>query len=254
MKDNKAMIRFYTISLAVSAMLTYIIDLNQQLHFLTLNSPWISNTFCSAIMSGILTGLVVALAAEVRQYWLHKRQAQGSLYSCASSLYSLITVQCSQISYYIENTTASVPQNLGGEHAQYPMQCQTTALRSIDYEPISECDSIYEALCAFEQHIFEMEKAIRDMICLRIAHNRVQNEIILLNGLNRDVTSASPIMQESLLDTNDRLRQGLESLDKFCCAFEQVDKRRFPWTQYKHHVEEVGCKICKDPYFQPDNE
>lgn len=254
MKDNKTMIRFYAIFLVVSAVLTYVIDLNQQLHFLTLNSPWISNTFCSAIMSGILTGFVVALAAEVRHYWLHKRQAQGLLYSCASSLYSLITVQYSHIGYYIGNTTALIPENLGDECAQYPMQCQTTALRSIDYAPVSERDAVYEALNILKQHIFEIEQSIRDLIYLRIAHNNVQIELIQSSIKNRDVTSASPIMGKALLDAHDRLEQCLECLDKFCCVFEQIDKKRFPWTQDKRHVDEVGHKICKDPHFKPGSD
>lgn len=108
MSDNKNMIRFYALLLVVSVLLTYLVDINGQLHFLSLNTPWISNNFCFAISSGIVTGLIVALAAEIRFYWLHKRQAQKTMYSAAFELYKLISMQKATLHYYINHPEAVI--------------------------------------------------------------------------------------------------------------------------------------------------
>lgn len=72
MSDNKIMIKFYAFIFIVCVFLTYIVDLNEQIHFVKLDSSFISNSFCFAILSGILTGVIVALLIEIRQYLLHK--------------------------------------------------------------------------------------------------------------------------------------------------------------------------------------
>ena len=42
MSDNKTMIRFYSVFLLLSALLTYAVDLNAQYSFVVVNSPLIS--------------------------------------------------------------------------------------------------------------------------------------------------------------------------------------------------------------------
>lgn len=121
MSDNKTMIRFYSILLLISASLTYAVDLNVQYNFVVLNSSLISHSFCFAILSGVLTGVIVALAAEVRQYMLHKRQKRSALYAIASELYALISIQKASLKYYINNQNIPIPENIGGDFAQQPI-------------------------------------------------------------------------------------------------------------------------------------
>ncbi len=254
MKDNKVMIRFYSISLAISAVLTYAIDLNQQVQFFTLNSPWISNTFCSTIMSGVLTGLIVALAAEIRQYWLHKRQAQRTLYSCASALYALLSIQHACTRHYIQNTNDTIPQSIGDEHAQHPITCQIETIKSIDYSPISKQDSVYRAFHVFEKQLADVESATRNMISLQIAYNNAKIDLLAKHIAHDPITSTSPYMLDALRKVHDELQESLMIIDTFCCTFEKMDRNHFQWTRGKKVVDEMGRKIEENPYYQPDKE
>ena len=142
MSDNKKMIHFYSLLLIISTLLTYLVDINGQLHFLSLNTPWISNDFCFAILSGIVTGLIVALAAEIRFYWLHKRQAQKTMYSAALELYKLISMQKATLYYYIHHPDAVIPESIDGENRQQLIQKHVDCLNWVDYSVFAKKDPV----------------------------------------------------------------------------------------------------------------
>lgn len=215
MSDNKTMIRFYLAFFLVYASLAYVVDLNGQFHFLILNSPFISNSFCFSILSGILTGVIVALAAEIRQYLLHKRQARNALYAIASELYALISVQKASLKYYINNQNISIPENIGGEYAQQPILIRASQFKSIDYSTFSKKDNVRLASSSFNKQIDMIEKATRNLVNLQIAYNKAQ--IIFLEKCDdkSKVTAASPVMLTALHEEHNALKDSLTAIDVF---------------------------------------
>lgn len=251
MSGNKAMIRFYFCLFLLSALLTYVVDLNGQLHFLSLNLPWISNAFCFSILSSVLAGIIVALIAEIRQYQLHKSYAQNSLYAIASELYALISVQKACLTYYIDNNTVSIPNNVGGEHARQPILTCIASLPSIDYSPFSNKDSIGKALGAFRTQVYNIESSVRDLVNLQIAYNRTTISFLENGDHQKTVTASSSLMMNALHEAYDKLSECLVLLNEFCSTFEKVDSKRFSWSCGKKVVDDMGKKIEVNPYYNP---
>ena len=252
MSDNKTMIRFYSVFFLVSVFLAYAVDLNGQFHFLILNSPFISNLFCFAILSGILTGVIVALAAEIRQYLLHKRQERNALYAITSELYALISVQKASLKYYINNQNISIPENIGGDYAQQPILIRVSQFKSIDYSTFSKKDKVRLALKYFNKQLDLIEKAARNLVNLQIAYNQAQIAFLEKYDNKSKVTATLPVMLNALQEEHNALRDCLAAIDVFCTTFEKLDSDRFSWKKGKKVVDEMSEKIEVNVYFKPD--
>ena len=198
MSDNKKMIRFYSLLLIISTLLTYLVDINGQLHFLSLNTPWISNNFCFAILSGIVTGLIIALAAEIRFYWLHKRQTQKTMYSAALELYELISRQKATLHYFINHPEAVIPKNIDSDSSQQLIQQYANYLNWVDYSVFAKKDPILVSYNTFRDHIATIERTARSLIKLRIAFNETEIGFLKKNANQSPVISSSSHMSNAL--------------------------------------------------------
>ena len=254
MSDNKTMIRFYSILLVISAALTYVVDLNGQFHFVQLNTPIVSNSFCFSILSGVLTGIIVALAAELRQYLLHKRQARNALYAVASEMYALISVQRASLKYYINNQNSAIPENIGEDYAQQPILLRVSQFRSIDYSPFSKKDNIRISLKSFRKQIDLIENTARSLIDLKIAYNETEIAFLGKKDSESRVTASSLTMLNALHEEHNALKDCLVAIDDFCLTFERIDNNRFNWEQGKKAVDDLGKKIEADVHFNSTKE
>lgn len=254
MSDNKTMIRFYSLIFIISALFTYIVDLNDHFHFFKLNTPYISNSFYFAILSGILTGVIVALAAEIRQYLLHKRQSRHSLYTIASDLYALISVQKASIKYYINNPYSTIPENIGGDYAQQPILSRISQIPAIDYSTFSKKDTIRLALGSFARKIAMIEQATRNLINLQIAHNQTQISFLESNDTQSKVSAASALMLNALYEEYNALNDCLIELASFGSVFEKYDSESFKWAQGKKTIDDMSKHIELNVHYDPSQE
>lgn len=253
MSDNKTMIRFYFVIFAVFTLLTYAVDLNGQFHFITLNTPLISNSFCFTILSGILTGVIVALTIEVRQYFMNKCQAKNALYAIASELYALISVQRASIKYYINNQDTPIPPNIGGDYAQQTILDRISQFRAIDYATFSKKDDIKLMWESFGKQIGMIESTVRNLVSLRIAYNQTKISFLEKYDNKSEVTASSSVMLNALRDEHDALQKCLVVIDGFCSAFENIDSRHFRWAKRKKVIDNISEKIEADVYYNPEN-
>lgn len=246
MSDNKTMIRFYSLFLLIFSLLTYAVDLNAQHGFVVINSPLVSHSFCFAILSGILTGVIVALAAEIRQYMMHKRQARSALYAIASELYALISVQKASLKYYINNPNIPIPENIGGDFARQPILDRVLQFRAIDYSTFSTQDTIRFALNTFGHHLNLIERSIRSLTGLRIARNCVQLSFGENCDVKSKVTASLPLMLNALHEEHDALNDCFVAIDSFCASFERLDSVRFEWNCGKKVIDDMCKRIEVD--------
>lgn len=246
MSENKVMIRFYLWVFAVFALLTYAVDLNSQFHFIVLNSPLVSNSFCFSILSGVLTGVVVALAVEIKQYFSRKRQARALLFGVASELYGLLAVQQAAIAYYIEHPSETISKNLCGDSSQQPINYHILQLKMADYNTFKKSDSINGALRILANQISFIEKTVRGFINIPIAYNKTELNAFKMNDYNSKVTSASTLMLSTLQKITEELEKCLSDIDAFCGAFEKLDNSRYSWNEIKESISEIEQQIRKN--------
>lgn len=249
MSDNKTMIYFYSVLFLVFALLAYAADLNSQFHFVQLNSAFASNSFCFSILSGILTGVVVALAAEVRQYLLHKRQMRSVVYSITSDLYSVIAAHSGRIVYYINNHGESVPEDFGGDMVRELMLARIEQLQMIDYVPFSKKDKVRIALKEFAEKSSVMKDGARNLIDFKIKHVQTQMEF-LRRGIHRKmIPSSFGEILKVLKEANESLKKCLVVLDELCGIFEKIDDKHYHWGERKKEMKDYRKRIEKDIFF-----
>lgn len=251
MSDNKTMIRFYLGLFLIVALLTYAVDLNSKFHYIVLNSPLISNSFCFSILSGILTGVAVALFAEIKQYCLRKRQARDTLYVVALKLYNLLIIQKAGIVYYIKHPVEVIPKNLCGYQVQQPIYSCISQFGMIDYNTFGKNDNINLALKNFSKRMFFIENTVRNFTNISIAYNEVEIENIKKHTCIGKVTSESVIMSNALQKGIKELENCLSAIDDFCSAFEKIDNKCYRWNHSKAIASELEKQIEQDVYYSP---
>lgn len=157
MNTNKHMIQFYGWLSLLSLTGTYLISLNEQLDLIQSSIIGLSNSFCFAITSGIFTGVLVALAIEVRQYQLSKHELQVELYKKASELYSKVNVCCKFIDHLIACDEILSPIE-GSEIRKLNEDC--LELAAIDYVPFLKRDKVFGAYCNFSSQMGFIHQSI----------------------------------------------------------------------------------------------
>lgn len=157
------MIKFYLIFSIVTLIFTYLCDLNSEIHFISLNSIWISNSFCLMIVSGIFTGLVFAFAVELRQYHINKLTAKDSLYSMLLDFYRELSVQRGSIEYFIDNPNYAVPPSFLDEKISNKLKCILASIERVEYDTIFSKDRIRIAFEKYKSNISSIVNIINNM-------------------------------------------------------------------------------------------
>lgn len=246
MSDNKIMIKFYAFIFIVCAFLTYIVDLNEQIHFVKLDSSLISNSFCFAILSGILTGVIVALLVEIRQYLLHKRQARNALYVLTLNLYGAIYQQKAWFTYYINHKEARIESNIGHNYIQQVILTYIAQLKMGDYNTFSKRDKFKISYTLFHQQVDEIEGLVRKFFELQIIYNQVKISSLKSRDISGDVTTSSVEMCQALQEKKKELENCLVLVENFGIVFEEIDKKNFYWTKAKKKIDAMAKKIEAD--------
>ncbi len=83
--------RLLWVLLGVS-ILTYLLSLNMENHYVTLNTKWLSNGFLFAIASGIFASLVIVLACEIIRYKQMKIAVENALLMYFGNLYGQLLI------------------------------------------------------------------------------------------------------------------------------------------------------------------
>lgn len=246
MSDNKIMIKFYAFIFIVCVFLTYIVDLNEQIHFVKLDSSFISNSFCFAILSGILTGVIVALLIEIRQYLLHKRQARNVLYVLTLNLYGTIYQQKAWFTYYINHRDSVIESNIGHNYIQQVILTYCAQLKTVDYNTFSKRDKLKAPCDLFYQQVCEIEGLVRNFLELQIIYNHVKISFLKNGDISGGVTTSSLEMCQVLQEKKKELENSLVLVENFGRVFEEIDKKNFSWTKEKKKIDEIAKKIEED--------
>lgn len=203
--------------------------------------------------SGILTGLIVALAAEIRQYWLNKRNTQNLLYNTARELYGLISNKRAGLKYYINNGDKNIPRNIGDDDIIEMILLRIKYLKNVDYAVFWNSwykGDITDALQMFNEQLYTMEGTVTHLLEIKIECIKMEMILLEYNKESREIIESSRIMKvlnEKYLE----LEKSLEDIEAFCNVFEKVDSLRFMWSRDKSRMIEMAENIAKNIYYNP---
>lgn len=242
MRGNKKMIWFYSILLCIFLIITYLIEINREFKFISVNSPYISFDFCFAISSGILTGLIVALAAEIRQYWVNKTVALDSLFASLLELYALITVQQARLLYYINHPNEKIVEGYARKDNQTELLSPLKAIERVDYVSFLKRDKVYISLNLFKTKSIEIETAINNLVNIDIAYNEVKIKQLENDGKTGSVTALDPLILTALNEENGELDNCIKHIEQVCFAFFNTDDKKYNWNAKKLSLKKSKSK------------
>lgn len=246
------MIKFYSALLFISLIITYIVSINKELKFIAIDSPYISNEFCFAIASGILTGLIVALAAELRQYYLNKQAALNMIFYTLVGIYGIAGNQKAALTYFLNNPEEIIPQNMSKTNSNELVKIKLDQINFTDYSPFSEKDNLFKAIKDFKNNIYTIEKYVNKLSNIDICRNNIQIEQLENGILNGSVNSSYNTMKKTLTEVIKNHEEILMIVDNTCSIFYNKNQKKFNWKEKKEIANAFFKNIEKNAYYIPD--
>lgn len=170
--------------------LTYLISLNIENHFVVANLKWLSNAFLFAIAGGAFASLAIVLVCEVIKYRQLKFATEGALFSYLGNLYGQLLIIRGNCKRTL-NGHDLVPDNLIQPSCDNATML-ADRINGIDYTTFCGKNKVSGVLLKFKTEKYLLLKnVISSFIYLRIAI-REDSMMLLQQGKRDIVTSDCP--------------------------------------------------------------
>lgn len=246
------MIKFYSALLFISFILTYIVSINKEFKIIAIDSPYISNEFCFAIASGILTGLIVALAAELRQYYLNKQVALNIIFSSLVQSYSMISIQKARLKYYLYHKDEPIPSKYSDISNKEQIIMTINQINFVDYSPFYKKEILLSKFNKIKKDYLCLQQNIMKLNNIDICHCKIKIEQLEKGINNGNVNSSNAKMNKVLNQTINDFGKLLNYIDNICLEFYETNKTKYNWIKDKEEIDSLSKKIEEDYLYQPE--
>ena len=236
MSSSVKTIRLTILLSILFVLLTYLITVNMEIGFVSINSGWISNNFLLTVFGGAFGSTVVVLICELHRYWILKKETEIRIYSLLYSILAEIVVFNNSARTYLQKTDLPVHEKTLDANRERALAAIST-LETIDYRPLFKENDFWSTLSAFSQKSYQrIKQYISDEQFLNIAVLKDQLEM-LKNGVSGDVTAKctnTGKTLEILLKNGERCAEDLKAL------FDRLDSIRngkIKWSESKQKIE-----------------
>lgn len=211
--------------------LTYLIALNIENHFIVANTKWLSNDFVFAFVGGAFASLVIVLICEFIKYRQLKFATETTLFSNIGNLYGHFLIIRSNCQRAL-NSMDIVADNLI-EPICDNAKVVIDYINRIDYMPFRRKNKVKELLVQFStDKQLTIKTVLSSFIFLRIAIN--EDKIALLQQKKPDqVTSGCPNTKLALEKVISQTSTILAYLDKIITQIDHDLGDKFHWQNMK---------------------
>ncbi len=250
MRENIKAIKFMAFCSTILAGLTYLITLNIEIRFLSLNSSWISNNFALTICGGAFASFLVVLLCEIQKYFSNKVLCENTIFYQTMYLYIALYLMHRNIEDFLNDKNQPVPPILLDDrvHMAYG---QVTALQSVDYVTFLEKNTLFAAQECFHSH--ELQKIgtlLNHTLYLKTAVNTVELHNLESGGRSGVVTSSDSIVAQTLMRLNQETVEELNAVDCFLATMQNHCKKRFDWDSIKRTIQSGYISVFEAGKFE----
>lgn len=233
--------------------LTYLISLNMENHFVIVNTRWLSNNFLFAIAGGALASLLIVLVCEIIRYRQLKLATEAVLFSNMGNLYGqflIIRSSCKRVLNNHALVADNLIQPISNSAAMF-----ADSINSIDYTPLCNKNKINEIIAQFKSEKYQILKSVlTSFIYYQIAIH--EDEIFLKKqGIQGGVTSDSPNVNLALNKVINQSTTILTYLDQIISQFDNELGNRYNWLNVKQSMniyQENFIEQHLDDYLKED--
>lgn len=250
MKSSIEIVKFtFKLSL-LFGIITYLITVNIETNFFSLNTIWISNNFVLTICGGIVASFLVVLLSEIQKYLSTKSSSESYLFYHAVYLYSALFLMQQNILDYAKNSNKAIPENLLELRTQMA-QSELVALQNTEYITFRSRNPIAVAHQNFCIEVAVKVRSVLDSgINLRIAINVAKIDNLKYYQEARDITSANKTVSSTLIILYRNITSILKEIDKYLLTIDHSCKSRFNWTTMRTAIQENYDSIFKIGNFE----
>lgn len=166
MSTSIKLIKFSGIVSIILLVLTYIITVNMEAHFIEYNTIWFSNNFLLTIVGGAYTSMLVVLLCEIHKYFITKSEVEAKLFYQAMYLYLALFLMQQNILDFQNNPNEAISENLLDSNTN-KVSAQLYCLKGIEYETLLKNNSIMKAHRKFcnetFSHFFPIEDGVNSL-------------------------------------------------------------------------------------------
>ena len=233
--------------------LTYLISLNMENHFVIVDTRWLSNNFLFAIAGGALASLLIVLVCEIIRYRQLKLATEAVLFSNMGNLYGqflIIRSSCKRVLNNHALVADNLIQPISNSAAMF-----ADSINSIDYTPLCNKNKINEIIAQFKSEKYQILKSVlTSFIYYQIAIH--EDEIFLKKqGIQGGVTSDSPNVNQALNKVINQSTTILTYLDQIISQFDNELGNRYNWLNVKQSMniyQENFIEQHLDDYLKED--
>lgn len=214
--------------------LTYLISLNMENHFIALSAKWISNDFLFAIAGGAFASLVVVLVCELIRFRQLKFATENDILVNLGSLYGQFLVIRNNCKRALNNTDI-VPDNLI-QQTCYDAMTVADSIYRIDYTLLCKTNKVKDLLNQFKTSKYlAIKNVLINFTFLRIAIHEDKRVLIQQR--------MPEIVKSSCLNTNKALNKvvsqsttTLTYLDQIITQMDDEIGNRYQWNNIKRSL------------------
>ena len=232
MSTSIKVIKFTSILSAVFLVTTYLITVNIENSFISLNTIWISNNFLLTVFGGVFASTLVVLFCEINKYYIDKKNTENQLFYQALYLYQALFLMWHNILDYQSHPTEPIPKNIFDNTTQM-IKSQVCYLRTVDYSCIKKDNVIEKRLISFKKDTYikfsSVENGINLIRCAileEIIDNRIQDR-----NNPYYITSSNARVAKVLSKQMGNLAPLLEGIGEFLKIIDDNCNNRYNWNK-----------------------
>ena len=244
MSQLKRTIIFLGILCLIFVGISYVISINMEIGFLSINSSLISNNFLFTCFSGAFASILVLLATEIYRFIQVKKDLEQFLFSQLALIYGQLQIACTH-TYKLLDKSDLMPNNLL-DQLRNTLNQITPTLRSLDYNTFISTNKsrIINGILnrLFSTEISQMEELSRNCIYLPMAVCTDKMDLLNKGISNPVITSASPNTHKALRVLYKEVSQLKTAISIDVTELNAVCDNRFHWNAI-----EIGISNMPEP-------
>ena len=232
MSQNKKFIAFFSAMTACFLLLTYIFSI------FNFKCDYMNNDFLVVAFGGLFGSFGVTLLAEIKKYFVNKRESEINLYSTLLALYSELVVEAKNAEYYLCETNI-VPDNLFSGRSSY-IQSYANMLQTIDYSTFCENSFSISWKDYKDKEISELNNHV--ILCQSRLSLAINNEKLLM--LEKGIINYTPRSNDKYVNITLRkmiinAKERIGAIERIMNTLDKTYPNKYRWNLQKDRINNI---------------
>lgn len=231
MNASKKTIHFSAVASVIFLIFTYFITVNVETNFITVDSPWISNSFLLTFFGGAFASMVVVLLCEISEYMQAKQNAETYLFSHLYYLYGQLQVIAKNINWLQTQEPCFIHEDSLKELIANAT-AEMNAIFFAEYSPFCKQNKVLQEKKKYNSEVyFSVQRFLQDcrMLNIAILKDKLETKKCQMAGCQCKPENASNVLHR-LSELTDA---PTNSIDSMINRIDDACRGKYNWGKMK---------------------